>query len=191
MPPVIRRRAVRIVALAALAAPAPVASAHMSTKHQITSAAPVAAPTVDAILQSVRDVHGAAGPWAVAGYRIGQRALREFDLPAKSFDLVVTHRTPAEVQFSCIADGVQAATGASPGKLTLKMETVPVAALATEAADKRSGRRLLFRLQPALMARMKDLPYEQLETGGREVAQLPDAQIFTMEELPREAPAGH
>jgi uncharacterized GH25 family protein len=41
-------------------------------------------------LARVRDVHGGAGPWAVAGYRIGQRALKELGLPRQSFALSVT-----------------------------------------------------------------------------------------------------
>ena len=34
-------------------------------------------PAVAACLARVKEVHGAAGPWVVAGYRIGERALKE------------------------------------------------------------------------------------------------------------------
>ncbi len=71
-------------------------------------------PAVAACLARVKEVHGAAGPWAVTGYRIGERALKELGLARHSHELMVIHRCPAEVQFSCIADGVQAATGAAP-----------------------------------------------------------------------------
>jgi formylmethanofuran dehydrogenase subunit E len=42
-------------------------------------------------------------------------------LPRGSFGLEVVHKTPNEVQWSCIADSVQASTGAGVGKLNLKI----------------------------------------------------------------------
>src|SRR3954447_14031898 len=68
-------------------------------------------------LARVREIHGASGPWAVVGYRMGERALKDLGLHRHSFSLMVVHRCPAQVQYSCVADGLQAATGASPGKL--------------------------------------------------------------------------
>ena len=66
---------------------------------------PVAAPAPDAAavaecLARVREVHGGGGPWAVVGYRMGQRALHDLDRPRHSFAVRVTHRCPAEVQYS-------------------------------------------------------------------------------------------
>jgi formylmethanofuran dehydrogenase subunit E len=82
--------------------------------------------TLDERLNHVREVHGEAGPWAVAGYRIGERALKELSVPRHSFGLLVLHRAPAEVQYSCVTDGLMAATGASPGKLNLKLRRFPL-----------------------------------------------------------------
>ena len=74
-------------------------------------------PNVGNAMQQIAFIHGGTGPFAVAGYRIGQRALKELNLPRGTFTLEVIHKTPNEVQYSCIADGVQAATGVSVGKL--------------------------------------------------------------------------
>ncbi len=41
---------------------------------------------------------------AVAGYRIGERALQELNLPRGSFSVEVVHHTPMELQSSCVAD---------------------------------------------------------------------------------------
>ncbi len=140
------------------------------------------APAVAACLARVKEVHGATGPWAVAGYRIGERALKELGLPRQSQDLEVVHRCPAEVQFSCIADGVQAATGASPGKLNLRLETASRDDLRTVIRDKKSGRTLTFTLRPEFTRSITDLPFDQLEAEGRRVAALPDDGIFQMAE---------
>ena len=135
-------------------------------------------PSVAACLARVKEVHGGAGPWAVAGYRIGERALKELGLPRQSHDLEVVHRCPAEVQYSCIADGVQAATGASPGKLNLRVEQAARADLRTVIRDKTSGRTLTFTLKPEFARSISDLPLDRLEAEGRRVAALPDDIIF-------------
>jgi hypothetical protein len=135
-------------------------------------------------LERVAAVHGAAGPWAVVGYRIGERARKDLDLPRHSFDLFVVHRAPAEVQFSCVVDGLQASTGASLGKLNLKFEEQPrkaadvVPALSTVVEDRKSHRRLTFTLKPDLARSILDLPFGRLAAEGRRVAALPDDAIF-------------
>jgi hypothetical protein len=136
----------------------------------------------DECLARVSDVHGAAGPWAVAGYRIGERALKELGLPRHSFRLLVVHRSPAEVQYSCVADGLQAATGASPGKLNLKLEEATPDRLSTAVTDRETGRTLTFTLRPEFVRSVLNLPHDRLEDEGRRVAALPDGAIFTVSE---------
>jgi formylmethanofuran dehydrogenase subunit E len=130
----------------------------------------------------VREIHGAAGPWAVAGYRIGERGLKELGLRRHSFAMRVVHHCPAQVQYSCIADGLQAATGASPGKLNLKVEEAPADRLRTVVEDRKTGRQLIFTLRPEFVNSIRDLPGNQLEQAGRRVAALPDDAIFQVEE---------
>lgn len=137
-------------------------------------------PETQECLARVKDFHGAAGPWAVVGYRIGARALRELKLPRHAFALNVVHRCPSEVQYSCIADGLQAATGASPGKLNLKVEAAPVHELKTVIEDRNAGRRLTFVLRPAFVAQIRDVPPERHEAEARRVATLPDDAIFSV-----------
>jgi formylmethanofuran dehydrogenase subunit E len=139
-------------------------------------------PAVAACLARVQEVHGATGPWAVAGYRIGERALKELGLTRQSHDLEVIHRSPAEVQYSCIADGVQAATGASPGKLNLRLEPASREDLRTVIRDRKSGRVLTFTLRPEFARSVADLPIDRLEAEGRRVATLPDEAIFRVVE---------
>jgi formylmethanofuran dehydrogenase subunit E len=82
------------------------------------------------------------------------------------------------VQYSCIADGVQAATGASHGKLNLRIEEVSREELRTVIRDKKSGRTLTFTLEPKFARSIADLPFDRLEAEGRRVAALPDDVIF-------------
>ena len=112
----------------------------------------------------------------------GRTGAKELHLPRHSFQLLVIHQAPAQVQYSCVADGLQAATGASPGKLNLKVEVVPVERLSTTIEDRKSGRRLTFKIQPQFARSILNLPHDQLEAEGRRVAALPDDAIFTVVE---------
>jgi formylmethanofuran dehydrogenase subunit E len=140
--------------------------------------APTQGPTSSDCLVRVREIHGAAGPWAVAGYRIGERSLKELKLPRHSVSILVIHRCPAQVQYSCMADGLQAATGASPGKLNLRVEEGPMDRLSTIVEDRKTGRRLTFTLRPEFVRSIRDVPRERLEEEGRRVATLANDDIF-------------
>lgn len=133
-----------------------------------------------AILRQVADIHGEAGPFAVAGYRIGERALKELGLPRGSFSLEVVHKTPFKVQWSCVADGVQAATGVSVGKLNLWLGKAPIRDMQTIVRNRKTGKELVFRLQPQFVERFLNLPEDELEAAGQQVLSLSDDQIFSV-----------
>lgn len=138
---------------------------------------------------SVRFVHGAPphgtpGPWALAGHRIGVDALRRLGVTrGDAWGITVTHRAPAEVRYTCVIDGVQAATGASLGKLNLALE--PVASpddLETVVVERRTGRTLTYRLTPAFRARFFDADYDAFPQAARELDRLPDDEVFVVVE---------
>lgn len=135
-------------------------------------------PPADPRLAEVARVHGGAGPWAVAGYRMGEHALRTLGLERGSFDLEVVHHTPDRVQHACIADGAAAATGASLGKLNLTLAPATAEETRTLYRRRSTGQTVVLRLTPAFVARFTDVPRERLAEAGREVIALPDAAIF-------------
>lgn len=137
------------------------------------------APTHDeAALAAVAAIHGGHGPWAVAGYRMGEAALTRLGLPRGSFDLTVEHLSPREVQYTCIADGAAAATGASTGKLNLTLGSAPEHDTRTVYTRKSTGQSVTLRLTAAFKARYLDVPRERLGDAGREVMSLRDDEIF-------------
>jgi formylmethanofuran dehydrogenase subunit E len=133
---------------------------------------------VEQKLDAVAAVHGAPGPWAVAGYRMSEYALTRLELSRGSFDLVVTHHSPKEVRFSCIADGVAAQSGASVGKLNLTVEESLEKDLRTTYRNKRTGRSLTLRPTEAFRSRYADTPRERARQLGREVLELPEHLVF-------------
>jgi len=135
----------------------------------------------DQILKSVAAIHGAAGVFAVAGYRMGERALRELDLTRGSFSIEVVHHTPMEVQWSCVADGLQAATGVSAGKLNLRLVEATKSQSETVVTNRKTGQQIVFRLQPDFLKRFLDIPTEKQPAAGREVATMSEAKVFAVE----------
>jgi len=129
-------------------------------------------------LDRVAAIHGGAGPWVVSGYRMGAFALGQLGLKQGSFDLEVIHHSPRQVQYSCVADGAAAATGASLGKLNLSLEEAKEADLRTTYRRKSTGQTITLRPSRAFVERYKDVPRERLGDAGREVLGLPDDQVF-------------
>lgn len=162
----------------ASAAEAPPASPQTEHGHHaMAHPAPPAGPGDDGLAEVAR-VHGGAGPWAVLGYRMGEHARKRLGLPRHSFDLEVIHRSPREVQYSCIADGAAAATGASLGKLNLTLEPADAAAVETVFRKRSTGETIVLRPAPAFVTRFKDVPRPELGAKGREVMTLSDAELF-------------
>jgi hypothetical protein len=151
------------------------ASPHSPHHHAASAPGPA---SVDGRLGEVAAIHGAAGPWAVAGYRMGKFALQKLGIERQSFDLEVVHRSPREVQYSCIADGASAATGASLGKLNLSFAEADKEHVETTYRRKSTGASVTLRPAPAFVARFRDVPPAQIPAAGRAVMELPDAEIF-------------
>lgn len=132
----------------------------------------LAAAPEDADLDAVAAVHGEAGPWAVAGWRMARYALKELGP-----DLEVKHESPRQVQYSCIADGAQAATKTSVGKLSLTW---------TESKETRTtftnakGKSLTLVPAAAFIKRFKDAPREKARENGRVVLSLKDEDVFSV-----------
>jgi formylmethanofuran dehydrogenase subunit E len=111
---------------------------------------------------------------------MGERALKELKQTRSSLALEVIHQTPYEGQWTCIADGVQAATGVSVGKMNLEIEATTLENGSTTVRDKDEGKILSFRLKPSFVKRYIDLPHDKLSAAGREAIALPDDAIFTI-----------
>jgi formylmethanofuran dehydrogenase subunit E len=133
---------------------------------------------VDAPLAEVAAIHGEAGPWAVAGYRMGRFALQTLGLPAQSHELKVLHRSPKTPQFACVADGAQAATGASVGKLNLALEEAPLDQLTTTFTNTKTGASVTVKPAKAFVTRFLNAPREKALENGRAVLTLKDAEVF-------------
>ncbi|WP_165227555.1 formylmethanofuran dehydrogenase subunit E family protein [Aquisphaera insulae] len=134
------------------------------------------------VIAKVLDAHGHVGPWAVVGYRMGQRALEDLHLPRHSKSLSVVHYTPLQFKFTCAADGLMAVTGATPGKMNIRLEECPISDLRTVVADRSTGRVLTFKILPERAHELAGVAPTQLDAMSRRFADLPDEAIFSVTE---------
>ncbi|MFO0661671.1 MAG: formylmethanofuran dehydrogenase subunit E family protein [Polyangiaceae bacterium] len=133
---------------------------------------------IDLALHRVAAVHGDAGPWAVAGFRMGKYALAKLNLSAYSFDLDIVHQGPRLPQYACVADGASASTGASIGKVNLTLQEADEQHVQTTYKRKSTGATVTLKPSASFVAKYKDLPREKLREAGREVMTLPDSEVF-------------
>lgn len=121
-------------------------------------------------------IHGRTSPLAVAGYRIGDAALKKLKLTRAHASLEVVQYAPASAAHCAIVDGLQAATGASLGNLNLKL--VASAAMYSVVRNKQSGQELKVELLPEFLKTMLETPAKNLLATAEKVGRMPEAQIF-------------
>ncbi len=134
------------------------------------------------VIATILDAHGHVGPWAVVGYRMGEHAMHDFRLPRHSKSILVVHHTPLEFKFTCAADGVMAVTGATPGKMNIRLEECALADLKTVITNRSTGEVLTFRILPDRAKELAGVTPAQLDAMSRRFADLPDEEVFSVEE---------
>lgn len=132
----------------------------------------------DPILTRVAMIHGGTGPFAVAGYRMGEAALKQLKLNRGNFSLEVTHHSPYQVQWSCIIDGLQAATGASVGKLNLKLVESTQDKVFSIVRNRKTSEEVRLELTPEFIKQNLNLSDKKLLAAGARTTALPEADIF-------------
>jgi formylmethanofuran dehydrogenase subunit E len=125
-------------------------------------------------------IHGAAEPFAVAGYRMGEAALTALNLGRASEDLEVVHYSPRQRQFSSIVDGLQAATGASLGQWNLSLIEAKAGPTASVVRNKRTGQSVRLTLLPAFVKEYAGLPAAARAAAASRLTGIPQQQIFTL-----------
>lgn len=151
---------------------------HEQSHHGAAASSNSSTQDTELTLHRVASVHGEAGPWAVAGFRMGQYAIKKLGVSAYTLDLEVVHRSPKSPQFACVADGASAATGASVGKLNLAHEEADEAHVETVFRRRSTQQTLVLRPTAGFANRFKNIPFDKLRDAGRQVMQLAESEVF-------------
>ncbi len=133
---------------------------------------------VNRSLQTIRAFHGRIDPGAVAGYRIGRRALAELGLAAGAEELVAVQRAARLPQLTAMLDGIQAATGATMGRLNLRLEESDAKHVETVFANRATGRSVAFHLLPECLEIVRAPGGTEVEERALKLATMTDDELF-------------
>jgi len=133
----------------------------------------------------IKRTHGHVGPWNVLGWRIGQAALREFDVKWGRHDLDIICYIPMETPYSCMADGLVISTGNCIGRLDIRLAEVMSLDLVHVAVRRKDGTGpvLIFRPKSEYLKRIEKRQVHELEKLSRQCINMKESDLFRIERL--------
>jgi formylmethanofuran dehydrogenase subunit E len=133
----------------------------------------------------IERMHGHVGPWNVLGWRIGQAALREFDVKWGRHELDIICYIPMETPYSCMADGLVVSTGNCIGRLDIRLAEVMSLELIHIVIRRkdRSGSILIFRPNSEYLRRIEKRQVHELEKLSRQCINIKESDLFQVERL--------
>ncbi len=91
----------------------------LAPKEKATPAREAPSADLTADVRAITAVHGELSPYAALGFRMGKRALADLGMSPGDQRLMAVYRTPFSMPYSAAADGIQAATRTTIGRLSL------------------------------------------------------------------------
>jgi formylmethanofuran dehydrogenase subunit E len=129
---------------------------------------------------AIKRMHGHVGPWNVLGWRIGQAALKRFDISWGKHDLDIICYVPVKTPYSCIADGLVIGTGNSIGRLDIRLAEVMSIDLIHVAVRRKDGTGpiLIFKPEPKYLRTIERRQVQDLEKLSRKCIQMKENDLF-------------
>ncbi len=136
------------------------------------------------LIENAAKLHGHLGPFLVIGVRMGETAKRYLDLDGESSRrLQASIKTPLFTPYSCVIDGIQAATSCTVGNQKLKIENSTkeiTACFKLQSSDRTMKISVNPRVAETLIEEMsKGANAEQL---AAKIAHMQEGQLFVLEE---------
>jgi len=141
---------------------------------------------LEEILEKAVNFHGHLGPFLVLGIRMGLIGLRELRIERGNPKLRVTVMTKPSVPFSCVIDGIQAATICTVGNRKLKLRNSQKSILAKFQILQGNNVTVTLNLakQEELKKRLSKLASSQeMERIARNVISMPEKELFKVRKL--------
>ena len=136
---------------------------------------------LEEILEKAVNFHGHLGPFLVLGIRMGSIGLRELRVERGNPKLRVTVMTRPSVPFSCVIDGIQAATKCTVGNRKLRLTNSPKNIVAK--FEILEGNRVTVTLNLAKQEELekqlsKHPSFQEMEKIARNIISVPETGLF-------------
>lgn len=138
---------------------------------------------LEEILEKAVDFHGHLGPFLVLGVRMGLLGIRELEAKKGNPKLRVTVMTKPSVPFSCVIDGIQAATKCTIGNRKLRLRNSPKKVSAKFQILE--GNIVTVTLNPTKQEELekllsKHVSFQEMEKIARNIISMPENELFKM-----------
>jgi formylmethanofuran dehydrogenase subunit E len=135
--------------------------------------------------KAIEQMHGHVGPWNVLGWRIGQKALADFNTHWGRHDLDITIYIPLATPYSCMADGLVIGTGNSIGRLDIRLAQVPkMEMICVEISKKGSdAERIIYKPKIDYLEKILTAPPDDIHALSHECFELEDKALFDEERI--------
>ncbi len=138
---------------------------------------------LEEILEKAVDFHGHLGPFLVLGVRMALIGIRELEAKKGNPKLRVTVMTKPSVPFSCVIDGIQAATRCTIGNRKLRLRNSPKTVSAKFQILE--GNMVTVTLNPAKQEELEKLlskpaSFQRTEKIARNIISMPEKELFKM-----------
>ncbi|MGB9683882.1 MAG: FmdE family protein [Candidatus Bathyarchaeales archaeon] len=134
-------------------------------------------------IKNAENLHGHLGPFLVIGVKIARLAKKSLNLDyAKHKELQITAALPLSTPFSCIIDGIQAATQCTVGNQKLKIKNSKETITATFKL-KNQSKTLKIQVNPQVLEMLKDWFSKGVsnEELAWKIALMPENQLLKIE----------
>lgn len=135
--------------------------------------------------KAIEQMHGHVGPWNVLGWKIGKKALADFNTSWGRHELDITVYIPMDTPYSCLADGVIIGTGNSLGRLNIRVSPVPKMEMVCVEVRKATGAgpTILYKPKFDYMHKILVAPEEAVHTLSHECFEMDNAMLFDQERI--------
>ncbi|MDH5595566.1 MAG: formylmethanofuran dehydrogenase subunit E family protein [Candidatus Bathyarchaeota archaeon] len=134
------------------------------------------------IMNKAAEFHGHLGPFLAIGVRMGLLAKKT--LKSNGFrDLSVIVNTGNNPPLSCVVDGIQVATGCTLGKGNIAVTNLNEISAAFHAKHKAIQVKMKTEVFQNLKSELLHGNPEKMEETARKISSIPDAKLFSIEEL--------
>lgn len=137
------------------------------------------------VIDRAAEFHGHLGPFLVIGVRMGLLAKRA--LKSKGFkDLHVVVNAGNTPPLSCVVDGIQVATGCTLGKGNISVRNLSKISAVFHSKRQAIGLKMKANIFQSIKEELLEGDPEKMEETARTICSMPDAKLFSIEELAEE-----
>ena len=134
-----------------------------------------------ATINAAQKFHGHLGPFLVLGVRMGEAAIKQFNLVGNErLDLRANVKVPLQTPFSCLLDGIQVSTTCTIGNQRLTIQNAQNIQATFTTQNKPKTVKITINETLNQQLKQKQTQNKLTEEYAKEIADMPENQLFNI-----------